>query len=399
VDIDATLNPTKDRVTILIRDGDHSIQVILKKGSNGFGSLEDVLDMNMAVGSSSFSLVADLTAHVKGEKAKEMDLSALKVNADISLTKCQPKIAPTVCPPCSGAACFNIKKCQAFIQDTKEPSANKTHVVKLDAAWRTCFNRTNTRKSEDFLISLISVQECRSKDRSDCPRSIWDFSNLRITSGNSNGVPTADNPTVVHEGKLPLLGDASGNSVYLKMIVSLNSDILTISFQLNKGDKFQWVPQEKNAAFIFTFKVWGQMAVYILPKSAEKGEVKSLQFEIRDNIKLQTKPGYSSDFVVKTRLNLDFPLKVNGQYIKLEKKEIQQGKATLIDLTFYRYHFVNNVLNYGPITGKLTWKQYTPAEAEADTQANAALQAGSDSFGEDQQDSSACGMSNWVALM
>src|SRR6185437_4554537 len=97
-----------------------------------------------------------------------------------------------------------------------------TAFIKLDAAWRTCNNRTNDQKSNDFWITLLEIRECTSKDQSNCPRRIVDFSNLVINGGSPLGIPTASAPIVTLQGRCPLLG--SSNTVFVQITVQLLND-------------------------------------------------------------------------------------------------------------------------------------------------------------------------------
>jgi hypothetical protein len=175
-------------------------------------------------------------------------------------------------------------------------------LIKLDARWRSCFNRTNTRKSNDFWISLISIKECESKDQSNCPRQMLDFSRMTVSGGSTAGIPTAESPVVVIEGKNPVQG--TSNSAYVKITVTLQNDRLSIRIQLNKNngdDKWQWLPTGKYNVMFFRIKIFGQMALVMLPKSSDKSTHKLVEHEITDNVRLPTsKAGYFQDFVVKT---------------------------------------------------------------------------------------------------
>jgi len=401
VDIRATLSPNKDKLTISIRDDEHSIDVVLKKGNTGFGALEHMLDGSLPQGNSRVDLHADLQAHHE-QKNKEMDVMAWKVVSRIDVNKCNAKTLPDVCPPCrAGEDCKDIKKCQVTLTDTKEPGDWRTPQIKLDARWRSCFNRTNTRKSNDFWISLISIKECESKDQSNCPRQMVDFSRMTISGGSPQGIPTDESPVVIIEGKNPIQG--SSDSAYVKLTVTLQNDRLSIRLQLNKADKFQWLPSGKYNIFVCRFKIFGQMALVMLPKSSDKSAHKLVEHEITDNVRLPTsKAGYFADWVVKTRLSLEFPIRSpNGQVLKVKKVPTQNGRATYVDIEFAAHHFNGGIFEYGPINGKLTWRQLTQAQADSEELASGSVMDSSDFMNDNARqggDSAACNLNSWFNM-
>jgi hypothetical protein len=325
---------------------------------------------------------------------------AWKVVSRIDVNKCNAKAAPVICPPCSGPDCGEIKKCQVTLTDTKEAGTYRTPLIKLDARWRSCFNRTNTRKSNDFWISLISIKECESKDQSNCPRQMLDFSRMTVSGGSPAGIPTAESPVVVIEGKNPVQG--TSNSAYVKITVTLQNDRLSIRIQLNKNngdDKWQWLPTGKYNVMFFRIKIFGQMALVMLPKSSDKSTHKLVEHEITDNVRLPTsKAGYFQDFVVKTRLSLEFPIRApNGQVLKVKKTPTQNGRATYVDVEFASHHFTNGIFEYGPINGKLTWRQLSKAQAESEELAAGSFES-SEEDNERQAQSSACSLNTWFTM-
>jgi hypothetical protein len=385
--IRGSLNAALDELTLTVDDADvagQRISVVLKRGSDNFGVLRHILDGSLNAGTDEvFQLVTDWSAHLIGQGGRTMDLVASKVNGNVELQVCQFKGTPTICPPCNRAVqdCDQIKKCQVSIDDTKAPTHNRTAFIKLDAAWRTCNNRSNDQKSNDFWITLLSIQECTSKNLQNCPRQIVDFSGLVMNGGSPLGIPSAASPIVTLEGRLPVLG--TGNSTNVRITIELLHDVVSVSIQLNRNDgSWQWVPASKGHVMVFTIKVYGEMTVTMLPKPAVESLTKVVQFEITDHVRLPTpfKPTFLQTFVIRTKLTLDFPMEAaDGQAIVFKKQEIQNNAATLLFLEFNFFHFQNGVLNYGPFTGQLSFKQLTPAQAAASSAAIAAGRDPSDS--------------------
>jgi hypothetical protein len=228
-----------------------------------------------------------------------------------------------------------------------------------------------------------------------------DFSRMTVTGGSPQGIPTRESPVVIIEGKNPIQG--SSNSAYVKITVTLQNDRLSIRLQLNKADKFQWLPSGKYNIFVCRFKIFGQMALVMLPKSSDKSAHKLVEHEITDNVRLPTsKAGYFADWVVKTRLSLEFPIRSpNGQVLKVKKVPTQNGRATYVDIEFAAHHFNGGIFEYGPINGKLTWRQLTQAQADSEELASGSVMDSSDFMNDNARqggDSAACNLNSWFNM-
>jgi hypothetical protein len=390
-DITASLN-TNGWIVIRLVDAMIDLTVTLKKATGAFSSENPWTQAEL-----SRIAVADLDGQVTDDKDKDLTVHVFKKTLVATVEVCAAKTISRLCPSGCDCHCDQKGKCHAIRLPHKVIVATtlkitKNHpIFKIEPHWRKC--QGSVSKTEDFLIELISIRECVGKTEN-CMRQISDFTRLSVSQNGNEWTLT---------GKLNLEDSTSTavKQVYVSIKISFDDkrDTFQISITLNKNDKFQWIPANNNK-IRFTFKFNGRQAVLLL-KTIPNGKVDTSYVfgTVEKGVILRNEKQEAVHVDVMTNLTIKFPVKTNGQHVKILTDTTKQANATYLDLEFYPSTFNSGVLNYGPIVGSIQFFNLPLAGMPKEDSSEAGPELQVEDSSETRAASSAASFGHWMRML